>query len=188
MVNEMKIYTRTGDKGLTGLFGGDRVKKSHHRIQAYGTLDELNSVIGILRLHATPEAVGQAVLQRIQHDLFVLGAILATPESQLGQLGEKMTQPTWEIKDMEADVDRLTALAPPMKHFVLPGGTPGAAYAHLARTVCRRAEREAVLLTAEEVVPDAVIIYLNRLSDWLFALSRAENATAGVQDVEWLPR
>lgn len=184
----MKLYTRTGDEGLTGLFGGDRVRKSHHRLQAYGTLDELNSILGILRLHASPEVVGQETLQQIQHDLFVLGAVLATPENQLARLGAKMTTPTWTIKDMEADIDRLTALAPPMKNFILPGGTPGAAYAHLARTVCRRTEREVVALTAEEIVPGEVIIYLNRLSDWLFSLSRAENAVAGVPDVEWIPR
>jgi cob(I)alamin adenosyltransferase len=184
----MKLYTRTGDQGLTGLFGGDRVKKSHSRIQAYGTLDELNSVIGVLRLYATPIVVGQEVLSQIQHDLFVLGAVLATPESQLGRLGEKMTKPTWGLEDMETDIDRLSALAPPMKNFVLPGGLPAAAYGHLARTVCRRAEREVVLLTAEEVVPNEVIMYLNRLSDWLFALSRAENSVAGIPDVEWLPR
>lgn len=183
----MKLYTRTGDKGLTGLFGGDRVRKSHSRIQAYGTLDELNSVMGILRLHATPEVVGQEVLLHIQHDLFVLGAVLATPENQLDQLGKKMKKPTWAVKDIEADIDRLSALAPPMKHFVLPGGVPGAAYAHLARTVCRRAEREVVMLTKDEIVPKEVVIYLNRLSDWLFALARAENASAGVPDVAWLP-
>lgn len=183
----MKIYTRTGDTGTTGLFGGDRVRKSNHRIMAYGTLDELNSIIGILRLHVSGEAAVQDPLQRVQHDLFVLGAILATPGGHLDQLEKKMTTPTWEVRDMEADIDRLTNLAPPMKHFVLPGGTPSSAYAHLARTVCRRAEREAVMLGDEEVVQAEVLVYLNRLSDWLFALSRAENALAGVADVEWLP-
>lgn len=183
----MKIYTRTGDAGMTGLFGGDRVTKSHHRIMAYGALDELNSVIGLLRLHVSEKAAVRSALQRVQHDLFVLGAILATPSSHLDQLEKKMTTPTWEISDMEADIDRLTQLAPPMKHFVLPGGTPSSAYAHLARTVCRRAERDAVVLGNEEGVPPEVLIYINRLSDWLFALSRAENALAGVADVEWIP-
>jgi cob(I)alamin adenosyltransferase len=154
---------------------------------AYGTLDELNSVLGILRLHASPAAVGQDVLQRIQSDLFVLGAILATPESRKDQLGAKLSRPTWEVAAMEADIDRLSALAPPMKAFVLPGGAPGAAWAHLARTVCRRAEREVVALTAEEPVEPLVVRYLNRLSDWLFALARAENALAGTPDVEWNP-
>lgn len=184
----MKIYTRTGDEGLTGLFGGDRVKKSHPRLAAYGTLDELNSVVGVLRLHATPDVVGQEVLQQVQHDLFVLGAVLATPARHRAQLGAKMSTPTWAIAGMEADIDRLTALAPPMTHFVLPGGSAASAHAHVARTVCRRAERETVLLGAEEAVPAEVVIYLNRLSDWLFALARAENAVSGVGDLAWIPR
>ncbi len=184
----MKIYTRTGDDGMTGLFGGDRVTKSHHRLMAYGTLDELNSVIGVLRLHVSAKAAADEALGRVQHDLFVLGAILATPSSRLEQLGQKMTTPTWSMADMEADIDRLVALAPPMTHFVLPGGTPGSAHAHLARTVCRRAERDTVVLGHEEAVPPEVVVYLNRLSDWLFALARAENALAGVADVAWIPR
>ena len=184
----MKLYTRTGDDGSTGLFGGDRVSKSHLRLAAYGTLDELNSVVGLLRLQAQQACVGQDALQRIQHDLFVLGAILATPADRQELLGQRMRQPTWDLEAMEADIDRLTALAPPMKAFVLPGGTPGAAYGHLARTVCRRAEREVVALTHEEPLDPAVLRYLNRLSDWLFALARAENAVAGVADIEWLPK
>lgn len=183
----MKIYTRTGDEGMTGLFGGDRVTKSHHRIMAYGSLDELNGVIGVLRLHVSEKVAVEATLQRIQHDLFVLGALLATPSSHLDQLEKKMTTPTWKVPDMEADIDRLTQLAPPMQHFVLPGGTPASAYAHLARTVCRRAERDVVALGDEEGIPPAVLIYINRLGDWLFALARAENALAGVADVEWIP-
>lgn len=183
----MKIYTRTGDEGMTGLFGGDRVTKSHHRIMAYGALDELNSVIGVLNLHLSDKVAVGGALQRVQHDLFVLGAILATPSSHLDQLEKKMTTPTWAVSDMEADIDRLTNLAPPMKRFVLPGGTLASAYAHLARTICRRAERDAVVLDNEEGIPPEVLIYINRLSDWLFALSRAENALAGVADVEWIP-
>ncbi len=183
----MKIYTRTGDKGMTGLFGGDRVTKSNHRIMAYGALDELNSVIGLLHLHVSEKAAVKAALKRIQHDLFVLGAILATPGSHLNRLEKRMITPTWEVSDMEADIDRLTKLAPPMKHFVLPGGTLPSAYAHLARTICRRAERDVVVLGNEEGIPPAVLIYINRLSDWLFALSRAENALAGIADVEWIP-
>ena len=184
----MKIYTRTGDKGATGLFGGDRVTKSHPRLMAYGTLDELSSVVGLLRLHATEQGAPGGTLQRVQHDLFVLGAILATPESRKEMLGAKMSTTTWTVEEMEADIDRLTALAPPMKAFVLPGGTPASAHAHLARTVCRRAEREVVAMQSEEPVDPAVVIYLNRLSDWLFALARAENALAGVADIEWHPK
>lgn len=181
----MKLYTRTGDQGTSGLFGGQRVSKDHPRLCAYGTLDELNSVVGLLRLHASPTVVGQDRLQQIQHDLFVLGALLATPEDKRELLGARMQRPTWDLADMEADIDRLTALAPAMTAFVLPGGTPGAAWAHLARTVTRRAEREVVALQAHTAVDPAVITYLNRLSDWLFALARAENAVAAVGDIEW---
>ncbi len=182
----MKLYTRGGDKGSTGLFGGDRVGKDHPRLMAYGTLDELNSAVGLLRLHA--KAASAEDLQRVQHDLFVLGAILATPEAKKDLLGAKMTTPTWAVADMEADIDRLTALAPPMTAFVLPGGSAGSAHAHLARTVCRRAEREVVALSEGAAVDAAVLIYLNRLSDWFFALARAENAVAGVPDIEWHPK
>ncbi|WLT31928.1 cob(I)yrinic acid a,c-diamide adenosyltransferase [Geothrix sp. PMB-07] len=184
----MKLYTRTGDDGSSGLFGGDRVSKSHLRLVAFGTLDELNSVVGLLRLHATPGCANEAVLQRIQHDLFVLGAILATPAARQELLGSHMNRPTWNLEDMEADIDRLTAMAPPMTAFVLPGGTSASAHAHLARTFCRRAEREVVALTHEEPMDPAVLTYLNRLSDWFFALARAENAGAGVADIVWVAK
>ena len=184
----MKLYTRTGDDGSSGLFGGDRVSKSHLRLGAYGTLDELNSIMGLLRLHATPACAEETTLQRIQQDLFVLGAILATPASRQELLGSRMSRPTWDLADMEADIDRLTGLAPPMTTFVLPGGTAASAHAHLARTVCRRAEREVVALTHEESMDPVVLTYLNRLSDWLFALARAENATTGVADIQWVPK
>lgn len=184
----MKLYTRTGDDGSSGLFGGDRVSKSNLRLVAYGTLDELNSILGLLCLHASPACASPERLHQVQNDLFVLGAILATPAARQDLLGSRMSRPTWELADMEADIDRLTALAPPMTAFVLPGGTPGAAHAHLARTVCRRAEREVVSLTHEEPMNPAVVTYLNRLSDWLFALARAENAVAGVADILWVPR
>jgi cob(I)alamin adenosyltransferase len=183
----MKLYTRTGDAGTTGLFGGDRVSKCHQRLVAYGTLDELNSALGILALHLAPELAAHAPLQLVQRDLFALGAVLATPPARAGQIGQRLTHPTWPIPAMEADIDRLAAMAPPMTHFVLPGGCPGSAHGHWARTVCRRAEREVVALDGTDPVPPEVIIYLNRLSDWLFALSRAANAQAGVEDVKWLP-
>jgi cob(I)alamin adenosyltransferase len=183
----MKIYTRGGDTGQTGLFGGERVPKSHPRLATYGTLDELNSVLGVLSLHLAPELQATGPLQWIQRDLFALGARLATPPAQAAKLGDKMSQATWAIADMEADIDRLTALTGPMTHFVLPGGCPGSAHAHWARTVCRRAEREVVAFGEQEALPEGVVIYLNRLSDWLFALARAANAVAGVEDVKWLP-
>lgn len=183
----MRIYTRTGDKGETGLFGGDRVSKAHLRLQAYGTLDELNSLLGILRLRVTaPTLVGET-LKQIQRDIFSLGALLATPEEQLAKLDAKMSKPLWSTEEMEQDIDRLTALAPPLTSFVLPGGGEGAAYAHWARTVCRRAEREIVALSSEVDVRPEVLTYINRLSDWLFSLSRAENAVNGIPDVEWKP-
>jgi cob(I)alamin adenosyltransferase len=184
----MKLYTRTGDDGSSGLFGGDRVSKSNLRLVAYGTLDELNSIMGLLRLHATPACADEATLLQVQQDLFVLGAILATPAARQELLSKRMSRPTWELAAMEADIDRLTALAPPMTAFVLPGGTPASAHAHLARTVCRRAEREVVSLAHEEPMNPIVLTYLNRLSDWFFALARAENAVAGVADVQWVPK
>jgi len=183
----VKIYTRTGDSGSTGLFGGARVPKSHQRLGAYGTLDELNSLLGVLALHLAPALAAHGALQMVQQDLFALGAVLATPPDHAAQLDQRLTRTTWSIPAMEADIDRLTALAPAMTHFVLPGGCPGSAHAHLARTVCRRVEREVVALAATEAVPPEVVVYLNRLSDWLFALARAANAEAGVEDVKWLP-
>ncbi len=183
----MRIYTRTGDAGETGLFGGARVPKDHLRLQAYGTLDELNSVIGVLRTKVSERTAAGGTLLQIQKDLFGLGAILATPEDQEARLGAKMSKPTWSIEAMERDIDRLMTLAPPMKAFVLPGGNEGAAFAHWARTVCRRAEREVITLGAEVQVNPLVLAYINRLSDWLFALARAENAANGQEDVEWRP-
>jgi cob(I)alamin adenosyltransferase len=183
----MKIYTRTGDKGETGLFGGVRVSKAHLRLQAYGALDELNSLIGILRLKVSDGTAVSGTLQRIQADLFGLGAILATPADKVAKLDARMSKPTWSTEEMEQDIDRLTALTGPMRAFVLPGGNEGSAFAHWARTVCRRAEREIVTLSAEEEIKPVVLTYINRLSDWLFALARAENAVGGVADVEWKP-
>ena len=182
------LYTRTGDEGTTGLFGGRRVSKADSRLAAYGTLDELNSVIGVLRLHVSGESGVRERLLDVQQDLFVIGAVLAAPSEELPRLGAKMTRPTWEIEGMEGDIDRLSALAPPMRNFVLPGGCPASAYAHWARTVCRRVEREAVALSKLDPLPPWVLTYLNRLSDWLFALARAENTVAQVPDVEWIPK
>ncbi|HLO65578.1 MAG TPA: cob(I)yrinic acid a,c-diamide adenosyltransferase [Holophaga sp.] len=188
----MKIYTRTGDAGTTGLFGGERVPKSHLRLAAYGTLDELNSLLGVLALHMPAGLDAGQRLQRVQHDLFALGATLATPASCANLLDKRMDKRpgdgTWSVADMEADIDRLTALAPALTAFVLPGGCSASAYAHWARTVCRRAEREVVALAAEEPVPADVLVYLNRLSDWLFALARAANAVSAVADITWVPR
>lgn len=183
----MRIYTRTGDQGETSLFGGSRVPKDHARLRAYGTLDELNSVIGVLRTKVSAHTAVDETLLQIQKDLFGLGALLATPPEQAAKLDARMTKPTWEIEAMEKDIDRLMAMAPPMQAFVLPGGSEGSAFAHWARTVCRRAEREIASLAVEVDVSPLVTIYVNRLSDWLFVLARAENAVNGSPDVEWRP-
>lgn len=183
----MSLYTRTGDDGSTALFGGDRVPKSHARLEAYGTVDELNAMMGLLALQVSGASDAAPVLDLIQRDLFALGALLATPPAQQEKLHGKMAGPAWPLSAMEADIDRLEALAPPLKTFVLPGGCPAAVQANLARTVCRRAERAAVALAAMEPVPPLVLAHLNRLSDWLFALARAENALAGIPDRAWRP-
>jgi len=183
----MRIYTRNGDQGETGLFGGARVTKCHPRLEAYGTLDELNSVIGILCLHVSPASAVSARLEDIQGDLFALGARLAAPPEQQPSLSGKLTQSTWGISDIEADIDRLMQLAPALTSFVLPGGCAASAHAHWARTLCRRAERQAVALSALAPVDPGILVYLNRLSDWFFALARAENALQGVPDRQWNP-
>jgi cob(I)alamin adenosyltransferase len=181
----MKIYTRTGDSGTTGLFGGDRVTKTHPRIAAYGTVDELNAFVGMARAHfGEAEAPLDAISARVQNDLFVIGADLATPATA------KPSVPRVEARHVEAlerDIDALEAELEPLKQFVLPGGTPSAAALHLARTVCRRAERESVDLAATEPINEHVATYLNRLSDLFFVMSRWANHERGVSDVPWVP-
>jgi len=179
----MRIYTRTGDEGQTGLLGGARVSKACPRLEACGSVDELNSALGILRLHVPSEV--EARLERIQCDLFHLAAQVAAPSEQ--RLAGRFTQEPWPIAEMEADIDRMIAITPPLNAFVLPGGTPGSAHAHWARTVCRRAERTIVALGHEQSLEPAVLIYINRLSDWLFALARAENARLAQADIVWKP-
>ncbi len=183
----MKIYTRTGDTGMTGLFGGDRVAKSHPRIDAYGTVDEANSVVGIV-LSGLAGAPGmeraRAVLARVQGDLFVLGADLATP-AEGKPFVPRMTPAM--VSALERDIDGFEADLPPLKHFILPGGHPAAAQLHLARTVCRRAERLTVEAAAQEQFNEQAIVYLNRLSDLLFVLARWVNRQAGQQETEWIP-
>ncbi len=178
-----RIYTRTGDTGETDLYGGDRASKACPRLEACGALDELNCAIGILRLHASPEA--NPPLERIQNDLFVLGSHLAATPGRLASLKDRLHQGLWPIPDIEADIDRLMALAPSLTTFVLPGGSPGAAHAHWVRSLCRRAERRVVSLNAESPLEPELLIYVNRLSDWFFALARAENARLGQPDTLW---
>jgi cob(I)alamin adenosyltransferase len=179
----MKIYTKTGDRGETGLFGGPRVNKDAPRIEAYGTVDELNSVLGIVRAQKLDGEI-DALVKRIQNELFALGAQLATPDPAAH--GTAMIGAA-EIAALEAAIDRYEATLDPLKQFILPGGAPAAAYLHFARTVCRRAERRLVTLVGQSTEPMSgdLVVYLNRLSDLLFVLARAVNRAAGVGDVPW---
>ncbi len=182
----MKIYTKTGDRGETGVFGGPRLRKDHPRIEAYGTVDELNAVLGAACCEQAPPDIVE-LLQTIQNDLFDLGAELATPDSKKSGVPRIASE---QITALETAIDRYEDELPPLKEFILPGGTPAAATLHLARTVCRRAERRAVSLSAEvdgSVSPQAMI-FLNRLSDLLFVLARAANAQAKQPDVIWRKR
>lgn len=182
----MKIYTRTGDGGETGLFGGGRVPKSHARIEAFGVLDELGAFVGHARAAVEVELVRDR-LEAVQHDLFGLGANLATPEPAEGRKRPEIPSlPLHRVGEMEAWIDEVIGEVPPLENFVLSGGSPGAVALDLARTVCRRAERAAVTLSLEADVDPGVIQYLNRLSDTLFAFARLENHREGTGDVIWI--
>jgi cob(I)alamin adenosyltransferase len=190
MVVLNRIYTRTGDDGTTALGTGERRKKYDLRIASYGTVDELNAAIGLVRLATATDPELDAMLGRIQNDLFDLGADLCTPETAQGRGpgGERLTVTEAQVTRLEAEIDRLNAELAPLRSFVLPGGTVAAAYLHLARTVCRRAERMMVELadTPSETVSASAIRYVNRLSDFLFVASRSANAK-GSGDVLWVP-
>jgi cob(I)alamin adenosyltransferase len=188
MVVLNKIYTRTGDDGTTALGTGERRKKYDPRIAAYGTLDEVNATLGIVRLHTADDASLDATLSRIQNDLFDVGADLCTPGKGKGPGGARLTVTDAQVSWLESEIDRLNAELMPLKSFVLPGGSPAAAYLHLARTVCRRAERLVVELadTPDESVTPEVLKYVNRLSDFLFVASRYTNHK-GARDVLWVP-
>jgi cob(I)alamin adenosyltransferase len=179
----MKIYTKTGDQGDTGLYGGGRVRKDDARIEAYGTVDELNAVLGVCRAAGLPPEI-ERLLTRIQNELFDVGAELATRDP--AAMGTVAVSPR-RIAALEAAIDQHEETLAPLKTFILPGGTPGAAALHHARTVCRRAERRVTTLAArpDEGLSPAIVIYLNRLSDLLFVLARAANAAVGVPDVKW---
>lgn len=183
----MKIYTKTGDDGETGLFGGPRVPKDHLRIECYGTVDELNSVVGLVRLQLKDSAAEasralDAELERVQNELFDLGAALATPDPiKFGIPGVSDEA----IAFVERSIDRFEQDLEPLKQFILPGGAPAAAYLHLARTVCRRAERLTVALARQSDIAPTSVIYLNRLSDWFFVAARWMNRAAGEPDVPW---
>lgn len=178
----MKIYTKTGDDGTTGLFGGGRVRKDHLRIEAYGTVDELNSAIGIART-LSRHAELNGILHKIQNSLFQLGADLATPYTVENKLIVRMADT--DVMEIEKQIDRIDETLPELKNFILPGGSGLSAYLHLARNICRRAERLAVALSASENIGPFVTVYLNRLSDLLFVLARWANQLEGVEDREW---
>jgi cob(I)alamin adenosyltransferase len=188
MVVLNKIYTRTGDDGTTALGTSERRKKYDLRIAAYGTLDETNAVIGIARLHTSADAALDAALARIQNDLFDAGADLATPGMGKGPGGARLTVTAAQVIWLESEIDRLNAGIAPLRSFVLPGGSVVAAYLHLARTICRRAERLIAELQdrPDESVTPEVLKYVNRLSDFLFVAARYAN-DQGVCDVLWQP-
>ncbi len=182
----MRLYTKTGDLGETGLFGGARVGKDTLRVEAYGTIDELNAVLGLARAQQPSEGAAQ-LLSELQQDLFVLGAELACVPSKRAQLKMRLLDAS-DIARLEQQIDTLSDATPALRTFVLPGGHPAAAALHLARTVARRGERLTLSLSREEEVRSEVLIYLNRLSDLLFALARSENHRHSVSDIPWLPR
>jgi cob(I)alamin adenosyltransferase len=188
MVKLNKIYTRTGDDGSTGLASGERRKKYDLRIAAYGTLDEANAAIGLARLHTASDAALDAALAHVQNDLFDVGADLTTPGKGKGPGGARLTVTAAQVDWLESEIDRLNAELAPLKSFVLPGGSAAAAYLHLARTICRRAERLIAELKDKpgESVGDEVLQYVNRLSDFLFVASRYANGK-GARDVLWQP-
>ncbi len=180
-----KVYTKTGDKGKTSLFGGARVPKNHIRIESYGTVDELNSYIGLIRDSIDNQTI-RKILKEIQDRLFTLGAILATDPSK-----SKMKTPDLYAEDisfLETEIDKMEEKLPPLKYFILPGGHVTVSHCHIARCVARRAERLAVALDAEEPILPIVIQYLNRLSDYLFVLSRFLTKELGTEEITWIPR
>ncbi|NNE01917.1 MAG: cob(I)yrinic acid a,c-diamide adenosyltransferase [Eudoraea sp.] len=187
----MKIYTKTGDKGMTGLFGGTRVPKHHIRIESYGSIDELNSWLGLIRDQEI-EKEHIDILLIIQERLFTVGAILATdPEKAILKSGkERLNIPKINDADivlLETEMDKMDDALPPMTHFVLPGGHTTVSYCHIARTVCRRAERMASLLNEHAPFDEHVLSYLNRLSDYLFVLARKLSLDLQAKEIKWIP-
>ncbi len=187
----MKIYTKTGDKGTTALFGGSRVPKHHLRIESYGTTDELNSYIGLIKDQKIHDGLKNALI-KIQNDLFTLGAMLATPpEKEALKSGkERLNIPkinSNSIKFLEDEIDYMNKSLPQMTHFVLPGGHTTVSFCHIARCVCRRAERLVVSLDEQETLNPDVLKYLNRLSDYLFVLARKLTQDLSAQEVKWIP-
>ncbi|KJS06589.1 MAG: cob(I)yrinic acid a c-diamide adenosyltransferase [Flavobacteriales bacterium BRH_c54] len=181
----MKIYTKTGDRGETSLFGGERVPKYHYRIEAYGTVDELNSTIGLIRDQVIDEATFNILLE-VQDRLFTLGSNLATDPSNKKVKTPQLNKSDIEL--LEKEIDKMNETLPEMRSFVLPGGHPTVSYCHIARCVCRRAERLVVFLSEKEPINEDIIIYLNRLSDYLFVLSRKFTQDFKAKEIPWKPR
>jgi len=179
----MKLYTKTGDGGETGLFDGTRVPKSDARVEAYGAVDELDAWLGVIRAGDLDPDL-DAMLGRIQRDLFALGAQLADPSHRIASRVEKASLMEDDVARLEGWIDTLDAALPKLRHFVLAGGSPTGARLHLARTVCRRAERRIVALGSEAIDP-VLLVYINRVSDLLFAIARTVNSRAGVPEHEW---
>ena len=181
----MKIYTKTGDKGYTSLIGGVRVPKYHLRIEGYGTVDELNSHIGLIR-DQNISAAYKNTLKEIQDRLFTIGSVLASdPEKSRMKVPDLKQE---DIDLLESEMDEMSLLLPPLKHFILPGGSVTVSCCHVARCICRRAERNIVQLSEESFVDEKVIIYLNRLSDYLFVLARKLCYDDGIEENKWFPR
>ena len=187
----MKIYTKTGDSGTTALYGGTRVKKYNLRIESYGTVDELNSYIGLIKDQEINNSIKKSLL-KIQNQLFTLGAMLATPpEKETLKSGkERLNIPKVEkdsIKYLENEIDKMDHELPQMTHFILPGGHQAVSFCHIARCVCRRAERLSVELNDQESINNDIIKYLNRLSDYLFTLARKLSKDLSVEEIKWIP-
>ncbi|MGZ8376466.1 MAG: cob(I)yrinic acid a,c-diamide adenosyltransferase [Gemmatirosa sp.] len=181
----MKIYTRTGDSGGTALFGGGRVAKDHPRVEAYGDVDELNAALGLARAIELMPRIDE-VLVPVQRDLFAIGALLATPDHvKMGEQLQKARIDEERIAELERAIDDCEQELDPLRSFILPGGTPKSGALHVARTICRRAERRVVTLAHDVELPSLVIQYLNRLSDLLFMLARVANRRAGAGEVTW---
>lgn len=180
----MKIYTRTGDKGQTSLITGKRVSKASERVDTYGTVDELNSILGVVvaNLNASQKEIIKA-LENIQHDLFAIGASLASPENSKQQIVNSKLEK--QVIAFEKMIDKLTKTLPPLKNFILPGGGKAGAFLHMARTVCRRAERRIIALSQKEQVDDEIIKYFNRLSDLLFTMARFVNQKDKKKETVW---
>ncbi len=187
----MKIYTKKGDKGITSLFGGKKVPKYHIRVEAYGSIDELNSYIGLLRDQSIDESI-KTTLLKIQNELFVIGSSLATPpESKILKSGKERLQIDKinmdQISFLEEEIDHMNETLPAMTHFILPGGHSIVSHCHIARNICRRAERRVVALSEESQVDDILLSYLNRLSDYLFVLARKLTFKLNVKETLWIP-